>query len=720
MRWGAGELTVHVESTAIDARAVHAQVFDVLGPPAPHGPVATRTTTGVHRVPPVAAPGEDVWIPPAEWRRSAGPFRGSGSLFAVVPPTSTIPKVIGVPEPDIGDVFPTGLHWNLTVHPPESVVEPPALSPLGLAMFHALVSPEPWIGDPVEQEVDAWIAHYGLPTACEAATRLLGLRPEGRVEAGCVTMSQQATQMCDDHPGIAGWMPVLTRVREHLAVAGQVDYDEAVEWLAAVRERSNWLWAQIATAYLVPERQDWVDEALRHTPRHESGLTPYLFLGHSIEARAQLDRLLAVCDTLVVEACLPSLVDRLAPEAAAAMSELLDEKIGRTPPRSSPSFGVTAEQLAALLAMMPTDEAFELLLDRVDHELIYDAVRRAASRLPRRAARLISRRVASVPAPILESVLRSHIRAHPELATEAGLAPEDIDANLPIATPDELPSILAVPPWTGARRRRRPPMRGLGHKRPLSLRWVPGERAEWADSTSTVPFRRLLGTFEEEALDDVMRAAAERPIAMAATLAPVDGTDATELMLDVLIKTRASAVARTWFERHADSALNDLIPLALGTSRRRVVAETALRMLYDRGHASAITATAAEYGKQAAAAVGHIVRLDRNLVPPPRIPSVPHWLDLDRLPRIRLRDRHAAFHTTAVCALVRMLRMCSPGADYPGIATALVAADPTSLAEFGREMFDAWRAEDSPDHHAGPRTPRHCSVTTRPPADSAH
>lgn len=81
----------------------------------------------------------------------------------------------------VGDVFPTGLHWKLTVHPPESVVELPALSPLGLAMFHALVSPDPWIGDPVEPQADAWVARYGLPTACEAATRLLGLRPEGRI-----------------------------------------------------------------------------------------------------------------------------------------------------------------------------------------------------------------------------------------------------------------------------------------------------------------------------------------------------------------------------------------------------------------------------------------------------------------------------------------------------------------------------------------------------------
>ncbi|NUS45574.1 MAG: hypothetical protein HOQ24_18015, partial [Mycobacteriaceae bacterium] len=313
---GSAGVSVRIESTAVDAHDVRATVSEVLRPAVRAGAAEVRAVPDARGVPSVMAAGEDMWFPPAEWRRSPLPRRGDGSVLAPVPPTATDPRVIGVPEPPIGDVFPTELHWNLTVHPPETVVQPPAASPLGLAMFHALVTPDPWFGDAVEPTVDAWVVRYGLPAACEAAARLLGLRPQGRVDVGGVTISQQATEMCDDHPGIADWMCVLNRVREHLAVADQADYQLAVDGLAALRSRSTRLWAHVAAAYLVPERQDWMDAVLRAGPAHGSGVSPYALLGNSIEAREQLDRLVDVCGTAAVDACLPDLVSRLGPDAA--------------------------------------------------------------------------------------------------------------------------------------------------------------------------------------------------------------------------------------------------------------------------------------------------------------------------------------------------------------------------------------------------------------------
>ncbi|MEV6325815.1 hypothetical protein AB0M45_32320 [Nocardia sp. NPDC051787] len=109
-----------------------------------------------------------------------------------------------------------------------------------------------------------------------------------------------------------------------------------------------------------------------------------------------------------------------------------------------------------------------------------------------------------------------------------------------------------------------------------------------------------------------------------------------------------------------------------------------------------LTSAAAGFGARAAAAVDRIVRQDRNMVLPKRIPGAPSWVDPARLPRIRLRDRRAAFPPSAVYTLVRMLRICVSGDDYPGVRTVVEAADRASLAEFGRELFETWRAEGFP------------------------
>ncbi|MFC9897729.1 hypothetical protein ACFVMC_28920 [Nocardia sp. NPDC127579] len=693
MRWRDRDLTVHIVSTTVDAQAVRAKVFDVLRPVGSHARVAAP----VVRRPPSERAGEQEWIPPAEWRQHPIPFRGDGSALSAIPHAATAQRVTGSPVPAVGEAVPATLHWNLTVHPPGSVVESPALSPLGSAMLHALIRPDPWIGDPPEATVDDWVTAYGLPTACEAAVRLLGLQPIGRAEAGGIVISQQVREMCDDHPGILAWFGVLDRVREHLAVAEHLTYRDSVDRLAAIRARSNHLWIHIAAAYLIPERQDWVDAVLARTPGHGTDPNPYAMLGNSISTRAQLDRLLEVCGHQVADACMPALIARLGPDAAVAVAWLLDTLLD-DPAVQRPWARLTCivEDLAGLLALMPTDEAFELLLDRIDQQPVHDAIHRATARFPHRAARLLAQRLAAKPDPTLETLLRTHLRTHPDLTTAIEPIQTDLGIGLPIAEAAALPPILVAPPWTRPRPRRQPPVPGLERRRPLALRWTPGERAEWAESTDTLPYRRMLGTFETDVLDEVFAAASKQPITLAATLAPVHGTAVTELFLDIVVRTRASGVARTWFQRHADTAVHDLIPIALGTTRRRRPAETVLRLLYDRGHASAIAVTAAEFGTEAAGAVHAIVRGDRTLLLPKRIPPVPDWLDLDRLPRIRLYDHSAVFPDTAACTLIRMLRLCDPDTDYPGIRTALAAADPVSLAEFGRDLFDMWRRNDYP------------------------
>src|SRR5206468_2159584 len=114
-----------------------------------------------------------------------------------------------------------------------------------------------------------------------------------------------------------------------------------------------------------------------------------------------------------------------------------------------------------VLAVLPSDAAFQALADRVARPHVAFAVVSAARRFPARAMRLLP----EAAAPQAADLLSAHVRAHPGLAEEMlpGLpaaarttirAVLDANARLPEAA--DLPALLSDPPWTRPRAKTRP------------------------------------------------------------------------------------------------------------------------------------------------------------------------------------------------------------------------------------------------------------------------
>ena len=149
------------------------------------------------------------------------------------------------------------------------------------------------------------------------------------------------------------------------------------------------------------------------------------------------------------------------------------------------------------------------------------------------------------------------------------------------------------------------------------------------------------------------------------------------------------AFTDAWFARHAAEAARALVPVALakpGVARRG--AEAALRRLAGTGHGDEVLAGAAAYGDQAIAGIDALLATDPIEVLPPRIPSVPGWLDLAVLPDVLTADRSDVLPRAVIENVVVMLAMTKPGEPYAGIDLAKQACgQPTSCGPKVRRYF---------------------------------
>ncbi len=201
-----------------------------------------------------------------------------------------------------------------------------------------------------------------------------------------------------------------------------------------------------------------------------------------------------------------------------------------------------------------------------------------------------------------------------------------------------------------------------------------------------------------QALDFVV-SAVQHNTWLAEVLAPIDGTAVSIFWARWLHSgRRRTAAGMQWFDRHIDTAATDLIATALTRSGKdRVPAEHALRTLATAGHGEAIQAAAAAYHPQAPTAVDAILHVDPLLLLPKRIPQPRQWIALDRLVKVRLREKNAVLPVSAIADLVSMLMMCRPGNDYAGVRAVVEATEHTTLAGFARSLLDQWAQAGCPE-----------------------
>ncbi|MCC3655188.1 DUF4132 domain-containing protein [Streptomyces sp. S07_1.15] len=449
------------------------------------------------------APDEDTFAMPAAWRRQVRPRRG-GLRRSVAAPAKdavelwhgrlrsgeqSIRKALGAEGRDERMAAAARAHLAGEA------------DPLGAAVLAVIT--ESWQRR-YEPVVDAWVLLHGLPFAARAVVELF--------EVGVsITYSQRHIRTADSlgalpegaHQYLSHMRrPAADRVRALLAVAGEDTHREAVAAVAAVRGEASGTRRRIVAAYLVPGETGWVDECCADpgpSGTEDHSIRSLLF--ESLYAPEQLHRLAAGPGVNPVNGTLAT-VATLAEGTGTAVAGLIDAYLANS--------YVSADAMKAMagaLVELPTDEAFGMLLARVEDKHVRTALLEAARRYPVRAARMLAEAAAGSGREFgtARQILAAHVAVHRELLeprldgfseevaeTVAGLL--DPAGRVADAPAEALPALLVSPPWTRKRVVRKPrTVTGLSACAPARVVWLPGEREEWAatESSSREWYRRF-------------------------------------------------------------------------------------------------------------------------------------------------------------------------------------------------------------------------------------
>ncbi|MEW2353883.1 DUF4132 domain-containing protein [Spirillospora sp. NPDC029432] len=710
-----------------------------------------------------AFPEEQVLTMPAAWRSRVHPRRGGRAVPAVAIEETPPAELASLARED-AEI--TALETALTSPDSEADAVEAACAfldghrvPLGAAVVASVRVGGTGAGYDrlFERHVDAWIAEHGLVFAARAYAEYARLAVSGQYRGYKYRhLDPNAIRFADpDEDSYRLWQTrhVGRKLRALLAAAGDDEYENAVKLLADHRLSP---YQQAMVSYLVPTRQDWVDECCTTfapgAPTY-SGWLLWASLGTPEQAVSLNGRLRLGYGEAAVD-ILATILDGAGPAIAPALLEALGT--GTLDAR-------TRKLFLQVLTLLPTDEAFQGLLDRIGDRYVLPAVASAAGRFPARALRLLAPASAetSKAARLAAETLRAHLPAHPDVTARVLPAMPAADravveplaaslerrAEAPAAT---LPPLLTAPPWTRRRKAAEPPViTGLEPPDRRSAVWEPGERDAWstegrgrwhqrADADELIGKLTTLPPYQQAAL--LLEASAERVVPLLETWVPPDmwyvghrirpivarfGLDALPLALRTARANPASwggcllpfldpevaalqanwltrlktarGHAAAWFGRHGAEAVPMLLPAALGgPGAERAGAEGALRHLAARLGSAAVTEAARPYGDRAVRALETMLATDPLEVLPARVPKAPAWADTRLLPQILLRDRDEALPAESAGHLLTMLAMSRPDGVYPGVPIVRDLCDPASLAEFSWSLFRRWRAHDAP------------------------
>ena len=433
--------------------------------------MSIRSTAGSRR------PDEDALVLPAAWRDRRHPRRIHAPVVEVdqgpqrrrLSPEdrAEIEQVLRDPgsDPELADRGLAHLHG--------------APDPVGAAVV-ASVKVHRSVGGVAWPFVESWVADHGLPFAACAYAEFGSAAVDSAPGTGRLRLVPAATRY--GRHTHAWWRDeyAFYRLRKRLAAAEDEVYAEAVERLAGSRRDSA---QRAVVSYLMPDRREWVDECCE-TPPDDPIRWMLLLALTSGDQLAALGAWVPPRWWAYPSGAVATMVDGLGPALAPLLIDALDQDL---------SVPETRTMLSAL-ALLPSDEAFQALVDRVGRKYVQPALLGAMKRFPVRAMRLLApaTRGSSQAAGLARDLLAGHLVAAP--AHIAAALPDQtpdvravIDAlsaantRLPEAPADALPSMLVTPPWT---QRRTPPepivLAGLTPPARQAVTWADGERKRWA------------------------------------------------------------------------------------------------------------------------------------------------------------------------------------------------------------------------------------------------
>ncbi|WP_326847141.1 DUF4132 domain-containing protein [Streptomyces kaniharaensis] len=437
---------------------------------------------------PAGLPDEDTFVLPAAWRKLVRPRRG-GRVRAVTPPRPEAgeqeERRIASERDWIEQVL-TDRHADPALVRAARAYLAGEADPVGAAVLSGLL-PTAWYSDKREDSPypDAWVTRHGLAFAARAVVELLevevGWQERNSVRTEPRLRFRGPTESVPRHIGFLA----SKLVRELLAAADDATYEEAVAALAECRTTPR---RRVMAAYLVPGTPGWADDCIDDEPGYgDGGDVLRSLLMYALDDPAQVERL-GPAPRLPWNSWTTELIASLADVLGTACVPFLGEAIERV----YGSDGVRS--ITSAVAQFPTDDAFRLLLARLDDKHTRPALQEAMQRYPVRATRLLAAAASreGKNATAARQLLTTHVLMNrailPELLAQVDESTAELVRSLDgvrervaDAAPEALPPVLVSPPWTRKRTARKP--RVLDLPRPEDepqLMWRSGERERWA------------------------------------------------------------------------------------------------------------------------------------------------------------------------------------------------------------------------------------------------
>ncbi|WP_229075180.1 DUF4132 domain-containing protein [Actinoplanes sp. DH11] len=607
-------------------------------------------------------PDEDTWHMPKDWPARIHPRRGGRWRPVIADPADAEQRLrdrLGTEYItnhrarvlDRNAVFDTAL-----VAAGERHLRTPDDDPVAAAVAALLIVYRNVPAD-AQTLVDAWVARSGLLFAVRAVMAANQICHTGALWSRAPEGSTYEQSWRGDDLGAT--YAVARAVRRHLAVAPDRDHAEAEAVLAGHRTFPT---GRILTSYLMPTRQDWVDEdcaaaAGWHTEpgrdewiqADQRVMSGILLLAasrteHLEHLRGAISRTMLGYEepgdaVTVLDGVGPAAVPFLADEFYLKLLYLHDRDTRNQPAR----LGTDA---ARFVAGTPSDDAMRILIrDHLDHKpwrpgnLLKSGV---LTRYPLRVLRVLAERDDPVSRDLFGAMVLTEPRWVPHLAEPARTRAEEVLAN------------------GGA---------GLG--------------AGWAAMLDQQDYRRPI-----DGADNVKRAVT--------ALAATPSEEAFGLVVD--------RVGRQYFRPALLAAAKRDPGLALRALLARATEPTVIELLRD--HVLAYPQSLAALDDAGRARVQAIAGLPSpgpaGVVPPvlagvlPREPDLPEWLIPAKLPEVTVRDTGEALAPEAVHRLCVLLALSTITEPRPELATVREIGEPRQLGAFAWAVLEHCRAAEYP------------------------
>ncbi|GAA1969249.1 DUF4132 domain-containing protein [Catenulispora subtropica] len=570
------------------------------------------------------------------------------------------------------------------------------LSPLAAAVVEACLDGHPPFG--LRQAVPVWETVHGLPYAIEAFAEYCHLRPTS-------TFTRRLVRS-DEAPHLfARWNAVL-HLLESVRSASEQDYAAALRTAARLREDDPSGFRRSLTTFLFAEREDWLWADIQAAGRGQVPATALLPSVTTADQAAAVGELIRAGRPWFWSGEPDIELTYLTAAGAEALPFLLAWHDGYQTTTASGARGALSTvqgRITDLIARVPRDEAVAALIERIGAPGVLTQLHTATRRFPHRALRVLAE---AEPGPDVSRVLAMAALADPDFTraavpymsaaagrrVEAILDRESSSAGLGL---EELPEILAAPPW---RDRKRKPVKavvveGLTAPPDTEIAWLPGERerilaghgAGWvpkqgwpafaehvrtavSDDMLTAYFaafapedvvRPMLATwtpqlhwanerahlfvarYESLAIPAVM-GIPRRPADKARLLQPFVNPEIAAFMIDGMGRLRSvRGLAVAWLRRHPEAAARCLLPTALGKrGRARQNATAALRLIEADGTDVVAIATGT-YGEGVGLAAKEVLADDGLGAYPRTMPTPPIWARAAVLAPIRAKESAA-------------------------------------------------------------------------------